>query len=185
VLLVVLPIGVYLSMATDAYIRAGLPMPEAIGGMNLAAHVGRFLDSELSATPEFIPTLQEAARPVLERRPPGLGKIRSWQDLDAYVDYTASEHDTLLGAALLPAATALVPGSDYKKLDRMLMRVGIVSIMADPLAYAQHVAAHYYGMWRDLGRYSPTDLPSTAVYIRSAIAAFDPAVDWSSSPTRG
>src|SRR5207249_1765521 len=37
---VVLPIGVYVSMATDAYIRAGLPRPEATGGIDLAGHVG-------------------------------------------------------------------------------------------------------------------------------------------------
>jgi hypothetical protein len=179
VTVVVLPIGVYLWMATGAFIRGNLLTPQATGGIDLAGNVAGFLDGELSDPPGFVAALQEAVRPVLDRRPPALVKIGSWQDLDTYVDYTAREHDTLLGGAILPAAWAQLPGADIQTLDRMLLRVGVLSIMAHPLAYAQHVAAHYYGLWRDLGRYRPSDAPAAAVYIRSTLATTKPDVDWS------
>jgi hypothetical protein len=174
---VLVPVGVYLSMATDAYVRAGLLTPEATGGMNLAGHVAGFLDGELSDAPGFVGGLREAIRPILAKRPPDLATIRSRQDLDAYVDYTAREHDTILGLTLVPAAASMLAplGTDeYKKLDGMLMRVGFASIMANPSAYIKHVAAHYYGLWRDLGRYFPTDLPSASVFIRQKAGEVDP-----------
>jgi len=179
---VLVPVGVYLSMTTDAYIRAGLLTPEATGGMNLAGHVAGFLDGELSDAPGFVEGLREAIGPILAKRPSDLATIRSRKDLDAYIDYTAREHDTILGLTLVPAAVRMLAplGTDeYKKLDGMLMRVGVASIMANPSAYMKHVAAHYYGLWRDLGRYFPADLPSASVFIRQKAGEADPF--WSSA----
>ena len=47
------------------------------------------------------------------------------------------------------------------------MRVALSSIAADPLAYVKHVAIHFYGIWRQVGR-AWMDLQSGAIGFRSA-----------------
>ena len=172
----VFPLAGYILMATHAYIRTGIPTPDATGGINLAAHVAAFLDDELPDDPGLMNSLRAAADPILRRRPPNLERISSKKELDGYVDYTASEHNPLIDTALMPAATSEELG-DLPDINMALLRAGFASIFAHPLDYAFQVTAHYYGMWRDLGRYRPKDLIWAAGYIRWSVAA--PDVAWS------
>jgi hypothetical protein len=174
---VVLPLAVYSLMAAHAYIRTGIPSPDATAGINLVAHVANFLDGELPDEPALIESLRAAAGPILRQRPANIGRITSKKELDDYVDYTAREHNPLLDTALIPAASNQELG-DLPDINMVLFQAGLASIFAHPLDYALQVTAHYYGMWRDLGRYRPKHLISAACYIRLVVD--DPHVALSS-----
>jgi hypothetical protein len=176
--IIILPVATYLALSFHAYWRTDILKPEATGGFALIGHVGGFLGGEMPEMPGLIGALREAASPVLARRPPDLTNIRSKQELDAYVDYTAQEHDTLL-ASIISAATPLA-GSNIVQQDPVLMQVAVKSIGAHPLDYARHVAAHYYGLWRDLALYWPNDLVWATGYIRAGLAINDPIMNWPS-----
>jgi hypothetical protein len=55
-------------------------------------------------------------------------------------------------------------------INSYFLRLGISSIRAHPFLYLRHVAAHFYGMWRDLGQVWPlrpatVDMRRTPIYL--------------------
>ena len=174
---VLLPVAVYAAMIVHGHRRTGGFMPEAAGGYALAGHVARFLDDRVPdppGLPGLVGALRDAVTPVLAARPPGLDRIRSKATLDAYVDGTVSDYNVLLWDRMVPVAERYVDSRyNHAALNRVLMRVAIATVLVHPLDYAYHVAAHYYGLWRDLASGLATDLPAAAHAMRAGLAGLD------------
>jgi hypothetical protein len=168
VTLVVVPsIAAYLLMSAHHYAREGLFAPEAASGLVLLGHIGWMLQGELPQYPGLIEKLQEAAAPSFAGKPPAGLKISSWTKLDDYVDYTSQLEDWLMVGKIIPALRQYDPKLDWIKMNSISTQVAFVSIAADPRTYARHVAAHFYGMWRQVGR-AWIDLQSGTIGFRSA-----------------
>jgi hypothetical protein len=97
--------------------------------------------------------LIDAAAPVVTRRPADLADIYSRTTLDRYVDLTVQDYNTFAWTTLIPIA-----GAELRSLqasNAFLLRLGIASIRAHPWLYLRHVAAYFYGIWRDLDKTMP------------------------------
>jgi hypothetical protein len=181
--IILLPVGIYAAMVAHGYRRTGGVTPEAAGGYALAGHVAGFLDGRVPDAPGLVEALQEAVRPVLAARPPDLDRIRSKQTLDAYVAATTGDYNTLLWETMVPVTTRYLGSrTGHAMLNRTLMRVAVAAVLAHPMDYARHVAAHYYGLWRYLGLGQAADLPGAAFSIRAALAELDDAQRASLAP---
>ncbi len=165
-ILVVPAISVYGAMAAHGYVRTGRFTPESLAGYSLIGHVGWMLSGEVSGRPDVTEAIRQAVKPILARRPPDLLPIRSKSDLDRYVDYTVQEYNALLWATIVPASARFVPSAT--DANSTYLSLSLTSIAKRPTDYAVHVAAHSYGLWRDLGRFS--DLPTASAYWRTFIA---------------
>jgi hypothetical protein len=164
--LAVLPgIGAYLLMSWHGYERTGRFSPEQFAGTALIGHVAWMLDGDVPGRPEIGPALRASVQPTLARRPADLGRIRSVSDLDDYVNYTANEYNSLLWENIAPAAWKSLGNDDYAKVDSIYRQLALSSIAKRPLAYAGHVAAHFYGLWREAVYVK--SLRDTAVYNRA------------------
>jgi hypothetical protein len=165
--LVVPALAVYGAMAAHGYVRSGRFAPASFAGYSLLGHVGWMLSGEIPGRPGVADAIHRAAQPILARRPLDLLSIRSKAELDRYVDYTVQEYNALLWATIVPASAPLVPNPT--DADSAYLSLALTSIGRQPADYARHVAAHFYGLWRDLGRFS--DLPGAAVAWRAFIAS--------------
>jgi hypothetical protein len=161
-ILVVPAISVHGAMAAHSYVRTGRLTPEDVAGYSLIGHVGWMLSGEAPGHPGAADALRQAVEPVLARRPPDLRSIRSQSDLDRYVDYTVQEYNTLLWRTIVPASARFV--SSQTEANATYLSLGLTSIARRPADYAGHVAAHFYGLWRDLGRLA--DLPTASANWR-------------------
>jgi hypothetical protein len=157
----------YGAMAVHGHSRTGNFAPESAAGYALLGHVGWMLDDTFMPKSEFTRTLLDAAAPVVRRRPANLTQIDSLAALERYVDYTVQEYNGLLWGTLVPIgephfATTQAANAFY-------LQFSLASIRAHPAAYLRHVAAHFYGLWRDLGNIEP--LKIATVVIRAQPAA--------------
>src|SRR5262249_10523297 len=112
-------------------------------------HVGGMLDDASMPPSDLTQSMIKAVAPVIEQRPPDLTNINSIDTLDRYVNVTTQQYNTVLWIKLVPIALATKLG--VADLNSFFLRFSFSSIRAHPLAYFRHVAAHFYGLWRDLG----------------------------------
>lgn len=163
--IVVCGLGTYALMAVSSYVRTGVPTPERFAGFALIGHVGWMLDDTSMPPSDLTQSMIKAVAPVIAQRPPDLTNIRSLDTLDRYVNVTTQEYNILLWQKLLPAfALESKPGP--VDANAFFLRFGFSSIRAHPLAYLRHVAAHFYGLWRDLREVMP--LRNATVSMRQA-----------------
>ncbi len=155
----------YLLMAADHYRREGEFAAQSGAGV-LAGHVGWMLQGELPDHPGLIGKLKEVAAEAIADNNPANMKISTLSDLNYYVDYTSGLCDAIL-YKILPTLKKSYPDITWTQTNRILMRVAFRSIAADPLSYMKHVAAHFYGIWRQVGR-AWMDLKSGTIGFRSA-----------------
>jgi hypothetical protein len=167
-MLIVAPaVAAYLLMSLHHFVREGVFAPEVEGGLVLAGHVGWMLHGELPDHPGLMEKLKESVEPSLMGKRPAEMNMSSLPALDEYVDYTAGLEAWMLWGEMMPALRQYDPNMSGIEQSRVLRRVALMSIAADPLAYLRHVAAHFYGMWREVGE-GWTDLRAGAVGFRSA-----------------
>jgi hypothetical protein len=121
---------------------------------------------------ELTRALRDAAAPVVQRRPANLTQIDSLATLNRYVDYTVQEYNSLLWGTLVPVATPYLPTVEAG--NTFFLQFALSSIRAHPAAYLQHAAAHFYGLWRDMGQIEP--LRSATIRMR-AEPALAPELD--------
>jgi hypothetical protein len=169
------PIAVCLLMAAHHYSREGVFLAQSEAGIALAGHVGWMLQGELPDHPGLIGILKDAAAPAMAGKNPADMKISALSHLDDYIDYTSGLSDAILMDRILPTLRQNDPNITWTELNTILTRVALSSIEGDPLAYIKHVAAHFYGMWRQVGR-AWMDLQSAAIGFRSAYELHFPVV---------
>jgi hypothetical protein len=90
-----------------------------------------------------------------------LTRIDSVAALDRYVDYTLSEYNHLFWETLYPVATPYLGSA--QATNAFYLQFALSSIRAHPTPYLRHVAAHFYGLWRDLGHVEPLKIASIAI----------------------
>jgi hypothetical protein len=98
---------------------------------------------------------------VVAKRPADLSQIDSFAALDRYVDYTAREYDGLFWGALYPVGTNHFATGQAE--DAFYLHFALSSIRAHPAAYFGHAAAHFYGLWRDLGSIEPLRVATISI----------------------
>jgi hypothetical protein len=151
----------YGALAVHGYWRTGSFAPESFAGYALLGQVAWMLDENFMPQSEIARALREAVAPVVEQRPADLARIDSLAALDRYVDYTVQEYNRLLWGASVPAADRYLSTSGA--INGFFLQYALSSIRTDPLAYLGHAAAHFYGLWRDLGRITPLKLSAVGV----------------------
>ena len=160
-------IAAYLLMAAHHYWREGAFSAQSGAGIVLAGHVGWMLQGELPDHPGLVGQLKEATASAMGDKNPADMKISTLSDLNNYIDYTSGLSDAILLDRILPTLRKSHPDITWTEINGILTRVAFSSIAADPLAYVKHVAAHFYGIWRQVGR-AWMDLQSAATGFRSA-----------------
>jgi hypothetical protein len=154
---------IYAAMVGHAYHRTGTPAAETYAGISLIGHVGWMIKEPTPGEPSVTESVRKAVQPIIASRPAGLQRINSREKLENYIDYTSAEYNPLLWLSIIPAAQGSF--QDMRALERYVLTLSIQSILSRPSEYALHVLAHFYGLWRDIGR-SLEDLPSAAVNVR-------------------
>jgi hypothetical protein len=162
-ILVTPALATYAAMTVHAYHRTGYFAAETFAGFALIGHVGWMLNTSPQGQPAAAEAMQNAIEPLLAQRPSDLLPINSRAALERYIDYTTSEYNQILWLRLLPAAGPYFTSG--REMDAYFLRLSLSSIVSRPLDYAMHVGAHFYGLWRDIGR-SFLDLPAATVVIR-------------------
>lgn len=162
----------YGAMAVHGYSRTGNFAPESFAGYALFGQVAWMLDENFMPQSELARALRDAAVPVLQKRPADLAQIDSLATLNRYVDDTVQEYNTLLWGTLVPIgephfATTEAANSFY-------LQFALSSIRAHPVPYLRHAAAHFYGLWRDMGHVVP--LRGATIRIRTE-PALAPALE--------
>jgi hypothetical protein len=155
-------LATYTLMAISSYTRTGVATPESFAGYSLMGHVGWMLDDASMPPSDLTRSMIAAAAPVIEQRPADLTNIHSLATLDRYIDVTAGDYNTLFWGKLNPIATSQL--GSVERVNSFFLRFSLSSIRAHPFPYFRHVAAHFYGMWRDLGRAPP--LRPVTIYVR-------------------
>jgi hypothetical protein len=140
-------------MAAYNYSRTGTFSPESFAGATLFGNVGWMLDDASMPKSELTHALITAAEPVTDKRPANLTQIDSIAALDRYVDYTAREYDGLFWGALYPVGAPHFTTGQAE--NAFYLQFALSSIREHPAAYFRHAAAHFYGLWRDLGSVEP------------------------------
>ena len=149
--LIMLPaLSIYLIMCVHGYYRFGEFRPEAISGVQLTGIAASFLEPA-SSNDELATVIQEAAKPLLEKRPADLRHIRSVDDLNRYVDYVTREFNQVLWLAIYPAAVKQTNNAPFHVINRKLYKIGMRSVRAHPDLYFLNVLANFYGIWREMG----------------------------------
>lgn len=138
-----------IAMASHNYIRSGVFAPESYAGFTLLGNVAWMLDDTYMPKSELTQQMVLAAEDVVRKRPDKLRTIDSRASVDRYVDYTADEYDELLWTTLYPIGQSHF--DNWREQDEFYLRFAISSIRAHPVSYFIHDAAHFYGLWRDLG----------------------------------
>ena len=151
----------YGGMAAYNYSLTGTFSPESFAGSTLFGNVAWMLDDASMPKSELTRPMIAAAAQVVGKRPADLTRIDSLAALDRYVDYTGREYDGLFWGALYPVgvphfATGQAENAFY-------LQFALSSIRAHPAAYFRHAAAHFYGLWRDLGSIEPLRLATIGI----------------------
>jgi hypothetical protein len=166
--IVIAGLATYGLLAVSNYKRTGDLSAESFAGYALVAQVGGMLDDASMPPSDFTRSLIEAAAPVIAQRPADLTDIHSLATLDRYVDVTVQDFNAIIWRKLFPIAEAQL--HTREKINSFFLRLGFSSIRAHPLFYLRHVAAHFYGMWRDLGtgwslRFATIDMRRWPIYF--------------------
>ena len=148
--IVIAGLGTYALLAMNSFIRTGAATPESFAGYSLSGYVGWMLDDTAMPPSDLSQRMIAAAAPLVAQRPADLADIHSLATLDRYVDVTIQDFNKFAWLTLIPMAKAEL-GSQRATND-FLQRLGISSIRAHPWLYLRHVAAHFYGLWRDLDK---------------------------------
>jgi hypothetical protein len=152
VALIMLPaVSIYMIMCVHGYTRFGEFRPETMSGVQLTGIAASFLQPS-SSNDKLAIALQEAAKPLLDKRPADLTQIHSIDNLNRYVDYTAREFNQILWFAFYPAALEYTNNAPFHVINAKLHKIGLRSIRARPDLYALHVLTNFYGIWRQIGR---------------------------------
>lgn len=159
----------YGAMSVHGYSRTGNFAPESFAGYALFGHVAWMLDDAYMPQSELTRALIKAAEPVVHKRPGDLTQIDSLAALDRYVDYTFQEYNLLLWETLSPVAGPYQTSA--QAANAFYLQFALSSIRAHPAPYLRHVAAHFYGLWRDLGHVAP--LKVTTMGIRAQPTTVD------------
>lgn len=156
-------LATYVAMAGYNYSRNGAFAPENFAGVALVGHVAWMLDDSSMPRSDLTRQMLTAAAEVVRKRPESLTKVDSFEALDRYVDYTAVEFDELLWRGLYTVGAPHFGSGAVE--NAFYLRLAISSIRAHPAPYVLHSAAHFYGLWRDLGNVQP--LREAAIDIRA------------------
>jgi hypothetical protein len=159
----------YGAMAVHGYSRTGNFAPESFAGYALFANVSWMLDDAFMPQSELTRALLNAAAPVVHKRPSDLTKIDSLAALDRYINYTVLESDRLIWGTLSPVAAPNFPTAQAE--NAFYLQFALSSIRAHPALYLRHAAAHFYGLWRDLGYIEP--LKGATIAIRGEPGAVE------------
>lgn len=159
----------YGAMSLHGYSRTGNFAPESFAGYALFGQVAWMLDDAFMPQSELTRALLNAAEPVVHKRPADLTQLDSLAALDRYVDYTVNEYNSLLWETLWPVSAPHLPTA--QATNAFYMQFALSSIRAHPALYLRHAAAHFYGLWRDLGHVVP--LKVAAIDTRAQPMAVD------------
>lgn len=96
-------------------------------------------------------------------------QIDSLATLNRYVDYTVQEYNGLLWGTLVPVATPYLPR--VQAGNAFFLQFALSSIRAHPAAYLRHAAAHFYGLWRDMGHIEPLRGATIRIRAEPALAS--------------
>jgi|SRR5579884_261607 len=140
---------IYLSMCQVAYYRNGSYTPENFAGIALIGHVGWMLNGEGVEPQAVTDRILAAVERTLSKRPQTLMHFDSLQAIDNYVNYTTTESDYITWIDIMKTVES--ERWDTATLNSYLLRLAMHSIATKPQFYILHVAAHFYGLWRDLG----------------------------------
>ncbi len=163
--IVIAGLGTYGLLAASNYARTGAFTPESFAGVALAGQVGWMLDDRAMPPSELSQSMIRAVAPALAQRPADLDDIHSLATLDRYVDLTTQDLNALVWGKMWPIAASNLHSQE--DINSFFLRLGISSIRARPGAYLRHVAAHFYGLWRDFGK--TMSLPEATVNMRSEL----------------
>jgi hypothetical protein len=161
--LVAAGLATYGGMAAYNYARTGTFSPESFAGSTLVGNVAWMLDDAFMPKSDLTRPMIAAAAQVIGKRPSDLTQIDSIAAVDRYVDYTAREFDGLYWGALYPIGAPHFTTGQAE--DAFYLEFALSSIRARPAAYFRHAAAHFYGLWRDLGNILP--LRAATIDIRA------------------
>jgi hypothetical protein len=161
-------LATYALLAVSNFKRTGDLSAESFAGYALVGQVGGMLDDSSMPPSDFTRRLIGAAATVIAQRPADLTDIHSLATLDRYVDVTVQDFNAVVWSKLYPIALSEL--HTREKVNSFFLRLGLSSIRAHPLFYLRHVAAHFYGMWRDLGqtwslRFSTIDVRRLPIYL--------------------
>jgi peptidoglycan/LPS O-acetylase OafA/YrhL len=151
----------YGGMAAYNYSLTGIFSPESFAGSTLVGNVAWMLDDASMPKSDLTRPMIAAAAQVVAKRPADLSQIDSFAALDRYVDYTAREYDGLFWGALYPVGTNHFATGQAE--DAFYLHFALSSIRAHPAAYFGHAAAHFYGLWRDLGSIEPLRVATISI----------------------
>jgi hypothetical protein len=154
-------LATYGLLAVSNFQRTGDPSAESFAGYALMGQVAWMLDDTSMPPSDLTRSLISAAAPVIAQRPADLGNIHSIATLDRYVDVTVQDFNTLIWSKLFPIAESQL--HTREKINSFFLRFGISSLRAHPTLYLRHVAAHFYGLWRDLGLNTPVRVATIEV----------------------
>jgi hypothetical protein len=173
--IVVAGLGTYGLLAASNFMRTGALSPESFAGIALAGQVGWMLDDASMPPSDLSRRMISAAASVVAQRPADLAEIHSLATLDRYVDLTVQDYNAVIWGKLFPIAKSSL--GSLEEINSFFLRLGISSIRARPWAYLRHVVAHFYGLWRDLGKTMP--LRDATIYVRGepifVVPQLDPA----------
>jgi hypothetical protein len=143
-------LATYGLLAVSNFERTGDLSAESFAGYALMGQVGWMLDDTSMPPSDLTRSLIGAAAPVIAQGPADLGNIHSLATLDRYVDVTAQDFNIVIWNKLFPIAISQL--HTREKVNSFFLRFGISSVRAHPMLYLRHVAANFYGLWRDLGQ---------------------------------
>jgi hypothetical protein len=124
------------------------------------------LQGDFPEYPGLIERLNAAVAPSLAGGSPATLRISNLSELNDYVDYTTQLEEALKYGGILPELRKYNPNFGRIEMNSVLTRIAMKSIAGNPYLYARQVAAHFYGMWRQVGR-AWIDLRTGAIGLRS------------------
>jgi hypothetical protein len=142
-------LATYVAMAGYNFFSTGTFSPESFAGKTLVGHVAWMLDDKYLPRSDLTEKMMTATEEVVRRRPEDLTRIDSRKAFDRYVYYTAVEYDELFWKVLYPIGASQFKTGEEE--NEFYLRLAISSIRAHPVPYLLHSAAHFGGLWKDLG----------------------------------
>jgi hypothetical protein len=156
-------LATYLAMAGYNYLHTRVFAPESFVGEVLVAHVAWMLDDAYMPKTDLTRRMLATAEDAVRKRPDNLTKIDSRDSLDRYVSYTAVEEGEIFWNGLYPVGASHF--SSGAQENAFYLQFAISTICVHPFPYILHSAAHFYGLWRDLGNIQ--SLREATIDIRS------------------
>lgn len=142
------------------YSKNGIFETSVLGGYAFAGHVGWAIRPYSgSSFPEEARLIESQLQPLLDKRP---NAFQSWGD---YVEFTLNEYNPILYGHIIPAVASYhndICRKDQPQptwhgafrnhclivLNKILLDLSKEAILHNPEKYLQHVAYHYWGLWK-------------------------------------